>query len=320
MQKFAGAVRPKKRIVFLFTVLIFIFSQAFSQEEARYNPNENSLLWEITGNELQDTSYLFGTYHFAGSSFLDTLPVITNVFKKANTVIGEIKMENEILVTAQLIPHMKMDDARFDQLLSPSEYKIVNNYLTKISNGLTINMFKSIKPAALQLVMMRQTAPVKIAAGEKLMDLYFQQEGEKLKKEIIGLETIKEQGKLLFGLPIKRQKKLLLKFVKEADTQERLAKEIFDYYRAQDLENLENLFERYNHYNNEELKSLMKNRNKKWMEKLPGIMKKSSAFIAVGGGHLIGKYGLISLLRKAGYTVRPINTHSAAIKDDKPSG
>jgi uncharacterized protein YbaP (TraB family) len=36
------------------------------------------------------------------------------------------------------------------------------------------------------------------------------------------------------------------------------------------------------------------------------IMKKESVFIAVGAGHLVGEMGLISLLRKEGYTVRPI--------------
>lgn len=52
----------------------------------------------------------------------------------------------------------------------------------------------------------------------------------------------------------------------------------------------------------------MKTRNEKWMKKLPVIMDAGSAFIAVGGGHLIGRYGLLKLLQKAGYTVRPVNT------------
>ncbi len=48
---------------------------------------------------------------------------------------------------------------------------------------------------------------------------------------------------------------------------------------------------------------LLNDRNKKWVIKLDSIMHKESVFVAVGAGHLVGDKGLISLLRKQGYTV-----------------
>jgi uncharacterized protein YbaP (TraB family) len=51
---------------------------------------------------------------------------------------------------------------------------------------------------------------------------------------------------------------------------------------------------------------LLKNRNERWMNVLPGLMKKEAQFIAVGALHLPGPHGLIALLRKAGYTAVPI--------------
>jgi uncharacterized protein len=35
-------------------------------------------------------------------------------------------------------------------------------------------------------------------------------------------------------------------------------------------------------------------------------MKKQAVFVAVGAGHLVGEKGLIALLKKEGYTLRPI--------------
>jgi uncharacterized protein YbaP (TraB family) len=35
-------------------------------------------------------------------------------------------------------------------------------------------------------------------------------------------------------------------------------------------------------------------------------MKNESVVVAVGAGHLVGKKGLISLLRKEGYSVDPV--------------
>jgi hypothetical protein len=51
---------------------------------------------------------------------------------------------------------------------------------------------------------------------------------------------------------------------------------------------------------------LLDKRNTNWVAQLNKIMKKESVFIAVGAGHLVGEMGLISLLRKAGYTLRPL--------------
>lgn len=42
------------------------------------------------------------------------------------------------------------------------------------------------------------------------------------------------------------------------------------------------------------------------MEKIPAIIAKEPAFIAVGNDHLISEEGLIMLLRNAGYKVTNI--------------
>jgi hypothetical protein len=42
------------------------------------------------------------------------------------------------------------------------------------------------------------------------------------------------------------------------------------------------------------------------VNQLNKIMKTESVFVAVGAGHLVGDFGLISLLRKAGYKVEPL--------------
>jgi uncharacterized protein YbaP (TraB family) len=47
-------------------------------------------------------------------------------------------------------------------------------------------------------------------------------------------------------------------------------------------------------------------RNKNWVVKMPEMMKDKSTFFAVGAAHLLGEQGVINLLRKSGYTVKPI--------------
>ena len=52
--------------------------------------------------------------------------------------------------------------------------------------------------------------------------------------------------------------------------------------------------------------ALLKNRNLNWVKQLNNILPKNNIFIAVGAAHLFDNDGLIDLLRKEGYTVKPL--------------
>lgn len=51
---------------------------------------------------------------------------------------------------------------------------------------------------------------------------------------------------------------------------------------------------------------MVRQRNWIWMQTLPPLLDQGGAFVLVGAGHLPGKDGLIELLKRRGYTVRPI--------------
>ena len=51
---------------------------------------------------------------------------------------------------------------------------------------------------------------------------------------------------------------------------------------------------------------LLNTRNKNWIPVMGKMMLEQPTFFAVGAGHLGGEQGVVSLLRKEGYTVKPI--------------
>ncbi|MDE6062759.1 MAG: TraB/GumN family protein [Duncaniella sp.] len=51
---------------------------------------------------------------------------------------------------------------------------------------------------------------------------------------------------------------------------------------------------------------MLNKRNANWVRMMAGLLPTASILIAVGAGHLPGEKGLISLLRKEGYTVKPV--------------
>ena len=47
-------------------------------------------------------------------------------------------------------------------------------------------------------------------------------------------------------------------------------------------------------------------RNRDWIPKIEEIIRQQPSFIAVGALHLAGDEGLITMLRKQGYTIEPV--------------
>jgi uncharacterized protein YbaP (TraB family) len=53
--------------------------------------------------------------------------------------------------------------------------------------------------------------------------------------------------------------------------------------------------------------ALITNRNRSWIPKLESLIKgKDDALVVVGAGHLVGKEGVIELLRAKGYTIEQL--------------
>lgn len=289
------------------TYLIIGFLSIALPSSAQKQKNENSLLWEISGKDLKKPSYLFGTYHFAGKDFIDTMKVLQKKLSQSDAIVGELVIDSSVAV--KLMPHMMLKDNSLDKLLSPEQFELVNAYLKKVS-GYDLKLLNAMKPVAVQMTLMQFTAPKTISATNPALDQYVQDYAKTNHKKVFGLETVEDQAVILFGNSLERQKELLLKSVTNEEKNKKEAQNLYANYIAQDLEELEKLFVKSEDYTQEELDQLLKNRNAKWMTQLPSLMQNQSLFIAVGAGHLVGKDGLINALKVKGYTVKPLSTNN----------
>jgi uncharacterized protein YbaP (TraB family) len=144
-------------------------------------------------------------------------------------------------------------------------------------------------------------------AGETQLDSYFQQKAKAAGKTVVGLETLEDQLNLLFYKPtLIRQAELLAGIMAYRNRFKEMLLMMNNSYLQQDITALDSLM--YDEtYTREEVDDLLKNRNLKWVEKIPALMQKAPTFIAVGALHLAGDYGLVTLLQKKGYIVTPLN-------------
>ena len=81
---------------------------------------------------------------------------------------------------------------------------------------------------------------------------------------------------------------------------------MLEVYKTQKIDSIQSLFSESEYGQAENMDILLTKRNQNWVEELKEILKSKSVFIAVGAAHLVGEQGLITLLRKEGYTLKPL--------------
>lgn len=123
------------------------------------------------------------------------------------------------------------------------------------------------------------------------------------------METMAYQAGVLDSIPYKLQAEQLVSYIDNIhnnSNEDKELNEMMSAYMSQDLQKLEDLMKKTDMGIGNFTEVLLYNRNRNWVAKMKDILPGKTLLIAVGAGHLPGDQGVISLLRKAGYTVTPI--------------
>ncbi|HEY2583674.1 MAG TPA: TraB/GumN family protein [Mucilaginibacter sp.] len=292
-----------KKLLVLISLLFAIVIYAQTKKPAQ-TPVSKNLLWKISGNGLSSSSYLFGTSNFAGKRFADSLFGIIEKFNACKVVVSEAIIDSAYL--SALSHSMYFSDNTLDKILTPQEYNVVESCIKSISTRQLKNL-NNFKPAALELYLLSKLYFGDITATNPGLVKYFQIEGKKRGDKIVGLETIEFQMELNLNSPIEDQKRRLLFTISKMDAAKKNMTELNSLYYAQDIVGIyKMMMEVDQEFSSMEKDRLLKDRNIKWMDKIPSIINDQPTFIAIGAGHLAGNSGLINLLRSKGYTVTPV--------------
>lgn len=292
-----------KKLLF-FIAVVFIGNIVLAQKTAplKTNKTDNTLLWEISGNSLTAPSYLFGTFHLICKEDIPFGAQLKTAVAAAKEMYMELDMDDPATMLGGLMMMSMKGDATLQTLYTEAEYKKVEQFF-KDSLHTSIAMFKKMKPFFLSAMLYPKMLPCKTMSGveEQLMQLAKQN-----KKQIQGLETMAFQASVFDSIPYKDQAKELLKSIDSMDTYKQYFAKMVQVYKKQELKKIATLFNdnEFGMQDNQDI--LLDKRNANWVAKLKTIMAGESVFIAVGAGHLVGDKGLITLLRKAGYTLRPL--------------
>ena len=291
---------------FLLPLFALSIITANADAQANKRPLEKSLLWQISGNGLTKPSYIYGTIHMICKDDASLGDSLISAIQRSDRVYFEVDMDNLMEMLSAFKDFKMRNDTTLADLLSKEDYEKVKEYMGRKSGLLPFSQLETYKPMLASSLLMESG----IGCEESVaMEQLILEEAKKNKKRVDGLETMSYQASIFDSIPYKLQAEQLLKYVNDSGSKSESDKqfeEMIEAYKAQDIEKLGEYIKDDDGGMSNYEDILIYNRNRNWVEKLKKLMPDKSLTIAVGAGHLAGEKGLIRLLRKAGYTVRPV--------------
>jgi uncharacterized protein len=287
---------------FFSSLLFFCFACCKAQPTLKTNANDNTLLWQISGKGLKTPSYLFGTFHLICKTDIPIGGQVQDAVKASNLTYMELDMDDPATMLGGVMLMRMRGDTTLKDLYTADEYKKLTTFF-KDTLKMPIAMMSTMKPFFLSALLYPKMLACKTASGveEELMKI-----AKANKKEIKGLETMALQAAVFDSIPYSVQATELLKSIDSLNSYKKYFDTMVQVYKSQQLTKIENLFSKSEFGMQENQDLLLDRRNKNWVTQLKSIMPKQSVFVAVGAGHLVGKQGLIALLRKQGYKLTPL--------------
>lgn len=261
-----------------------------------------NILWSMKGKT--NTVYLLGSVHFLKPT--EQLPAAVDAaYADAERLLMEIDMDDlDPLHVQQLTLELGMlpNGETLETQLGAATFAKVSEQARAI--GVDPAMLNRLRPwlAALTLV---QLQFVKMGLDPNSgVEQRFVTRAAADRKEIKGLETLREQLAMMAGLPLAQQREFLLYSVEDSERATREIDSLIAAWRAGNTTELAQLmtegFEKYPDL----YRPMTVDRNRKWIAPLEDLLDdRDDYLVIVGALHLVGKDSVIELLEKRGHKV-----------------
>lgn len=266
------------------------------------NKDNNTLLWEISGKNLKTPSYLYGTFHLLCKDDINVSAQLKTALQQSKVVYMELDMDDPATLMGGLMLMSMKEGKKLKDLYSKEEYNRVESFF-KDSLHTPIALMQTMKPFFLMGLVYPKMMKCKNMSGVEEVLIKLAKEN---KKEVMGLETMAFQASIFDSIPYEAQAKELLNIIDSLPENKKEFEVMLKAYKNQQLNELEKSIEKSEMGSGFNENILLTQRNKNWVKQLNVIMKSESVFVAVGAGHLVGKDGLINLLKKEGYILKPL--------------
>lgn len=279
----------------LFTAFILFYSLLSAQSDG--------LLWKISGNGLTKPSYLFGTIH----AYCDKDKIFTedflSTFKSVDVVAMELNLNDFSTFVYLMKSSMKESENSISSFLTAKERSLLDSICQKLLGDSLKNLDKRTPMSLLGKMYLSDSI---IGCSPIPLDFIVAELAKRNNKESYGLESPQFQDSLLNSIPDSIQVKWLLEFAMDVQKAKNDFSEMLKAYNSQQSKLIYELSFKTSPEMLFLKDVLLDNRNMNWVTYLQKNIYAKSYFVAVGAAHISGEFGMVELLKKAGFTLEPI--------------
>jgi uncharacterized protein YbaP (TraB family) len=262
---------------------------------------EKSFLWQLQSGK--GDIYILGSIHFLKRENYPLNPTIEKAFDSAKKLVFEIDLKSADSAAVQRLTLEKglhRDGKTLQQDISAETYSLATKRAQEL--GIDIRTLSPLKPWIVALTM----ASLKL---QKLgfdpnsgVDRYLAGRATKAGKPIAGLETAAFQIGLMDQLSAVDQESMLRQSLREMDLLDKGLDQIVRSWAVGDVPALEKLLLSAMREYPAVHQKIVVDRNRRWLPEIERMIEQGeNALVVVGAAHLVGKEGVIELLKKRGY-------------------
>jgi uncharacterized protein len=258
-------------------------------------------MWRLDGNV--NTVYLLGSIHLLRADDHPLPSIIQEAYEDAETLIMEMDMDDIDPIEAQsLLTELGLiqDDRSLRDLMGPERYAKAEEFANRAD--IPLSMLAKSEPW-LAAITVEQMMLARIGFNPLFgIESHMAEKAMLDSKEIIGLETVRQQFEFLDNMSLESQRSLLLQSLEESVEIQTIMDELVHAWRHGDIAFMEdNMLNDMREYP-ELYSTIVVERNRNWVEQIVGLLDDEDDYLVIIGAlHLIGNDGLPALLAERGY-------------------
>jgi uncharacterized protein YbaP (TraB family) len=298
----------RSKIVPLFIALIILaLSGSFAYKESAYSYDQKNFLWKVQSRSA--TVYLLGSIHFLKEDIYPLHKTIENAYESSNNLVVEANINELGKLDLKMLTERafyKSED-HLEKHVSPETYRLVKKETGTL--GIPVELIRMQKPWFLALSLQAMELTRLGYDPQYGVDYYFLKKAQG-KKRILELESLDEQLGLLSGFSDNEQEQLLLYTLKTLNSMGGQVEALVRAWISGDSLAMESILA------DAVIRDasiapifgkLFDERNLRMTSKIDGYLNSNgSYFVIVGAGHLVGKRGIIELIKSKGYVVEQL--------------
>lgn len=260
-------------------------------------------LWRVKG--VHNTVYLLGSVHVLKPADAELPPEALAAYARAGSLVLEVDLHEagapELAEQTARLAALPADRTLEGELGDETWASVVSHAREA---GLDPGQLQHVQPWFAAMLLLRLELVRQGFAFESGVESQLLQRADADHKRVVGLETMADQLGLFAHLSPDQQRRFLRYTLEDVDDSTAEIDAIVAAWRHGDVAGLEQLLGRSFADFPELYAPLTSDRNRRWMPQLERLLhERQDCLVVVGALHLVGRDGLVDLLRSRGYTV-----------------